>query len=92
MVAARSGPCKSPCANGEPWTRDIGQALRVAHAVEAGRVQVDQGGGQSLGQPYGGIKESGTGVEVSREGMLDSFPETKSVKVDSAVPPLASGN
>ena len=69
------------------WSRDIGQALRAAHAVEAGWVQVNQGGGQLLGQPYGGVKESGIGREMSLEGMLDSFTEIKSVNVNLAVPP-----
>ncbi|GJE44593.1 aldehyde dehydrogenase family protein [Methylobacterium soli] len=71
------------------WSRDIGRALRAAHAVEAGWVQVNQGGGQALGQSYGGIKESGIGREMSLEGMLDSFTETKSVNVNLALPPPA---
>jgi acyl-CoA reductase-like NAD-dependent aldehyde dehydrogenase len=69
------------------WSRDIGQALRAAHAVEAGWVQVNQGGGQLLGQSYGGVKESGIGREMSLEGMLDSFTEMKSVNVNLAIPP-----
>lgn len=73
------------------WSRDIGRALRAAHAVEAGWVQVNQGGGQALGQSYGGIKESGIGREMSLEGMLDSFTETKSVNVNLAIPPLQPG-
>ncbi|WP_454918834.1 aldehyde dehydrogenase family protein [Xanthobacter sediminis] len=69
------------------WTRDIGRALRTAHAIEAGWVQVNQGGGQALGQSYGGVKESGIGREMSLEGMLDSFTETKSVNVNLTLPP-----
>ena len=69
------------------WSRDIGQALRTAHEVEAGWVQVNQGGGQMLGQSYGGVKQSGIGREMSLEGMLDSFTETKTVNVNLAVPP-----
>ena len=69
------------------WTRDIGRALRTAHAIEAGWVQVNQGGGQALGQSYGGVKESGIGREMSLEGMLDSFTETKSVNVNLTIPP-----
>jgi len=69
------------------WSRDIGQALRTAHEVEAGWVQVNQGGGQVLGQSYGGVKQSGIGREMSLEGMLDSFTETKTVNVNLAVPP-----
>ncbi|MGE8130443.1 aldehyde dehydrogenase family protein [Methylobacterium sp. NPDC080182] len=73
------------------WSRDIGRALRAAHAVEAGWVQVNQGGGQALGQSYGGIKESGIGREMSLEGMLDSFTETKSVNVNLVIPLLQTG-
>jgi acyl-CoA reductase-like NAD-dependent aldehyde dehydrogenase len=68
------------------WTRDIGRALRTAHAIEAGWVQVNQGGGQALGQSYGGVKESGIGREMSLEGMLDSFTETKSVNINLTLP------
>ena len=68
------------------WSRDIGQALRTAHRVEAGWVQVNQGVGQALGQPYGGVKQSGIGREFSLEGMLDSFTQKKSVTVNLAVP------
>jgi acyl-CoA reductase-like NAD-dependent aldehyde dehydrogenase len=68
------------------WTRDIGRALRTAHAIEAGWVQVNQGGGQALGQSYGGVKESGIGREMSLEGMLDSFAETKSVNINLTLP------
>jgi len=32
------------------WSHDIGRALRAAHAIEAGWVQVNQGLGQSPGQ------------------------------------------
>ena len=69
------------------WSRDLGQALRTAHEVEAGWVQVNQGGGQVLGQSYGGVKQSGIGREMSLEGMLDSFTATKTVNVNLAVPP-----
>ena len=50
---------------------------------------MNQGGGQSLGQSYGGVKESGIGREMSSKGMLDSFTVTKSVTVNLAVPPPA---
>jgi acyl-CoA reductase-like NAD-dependent aldehyde dehydrogenase len=69
------------------WSRDIGRALRTAHAVEAGWVQVNQGMGQVLGQSYGGTKQSGIGREFSLEGMLESFTQRKSVTVNLEVPP-----
>ncbi len=66
------------------WTHDIGRALRTAHAIESGWVQVNQGSGQFLGQSYGGIKQSGIGREFSLEGMIDGFTHRKSVTVNLA--------
>jgi betaine-aldehyde dehydrogenase len=63
------------------WCRDVTRALRTAHAIESGWVQVNQGTGQLPGQSYGGYKQSGIGREFSLEGMLDSFTQTKSVTV-----------
>ena len=53
----------------------------AAHALEAGWVQVNQGGGQVVGQSYGGYKQSGIGREVSLEGMLAGFTQIKQVNV-----------
>jgi acyl-CoA reductase-like NAD-dependent aldehyde dehydrogenase len=64
------------------WSRDIGKALRTAHAIESGWVQINQGVGQSLGQPYGGYKESGIGREFSLDGMLDSYTQSKAITVN----------
>jgi len=72
------------------WTHDIGRALRTAHAIESGWVQVNQGGGQIPGQSYGGYKQSGLGREFSLEGMLDSFTQRKSVNVNLNAPPARS--
>lgn len=68
------------------WSRDIGQALRTAHQVEAGWVQVNQGIGQLPGQSYGGVKQSGIGREYSLESMLESFTQKKSVTVNLNIP------
>jgi acyl-CoA reductase-like NAD-dependent aldehyde dehydrogenase len=64
------------------WSHDIGRALRTAHAIEAGWVQVNQGLGQSPGHSYGGYKESGIGREFSLEGMLESYTQRKNVTVN----------
>jgi acyl-CoA reductase-like NAD-dependent aldehyde dehydrogenase len=64
------------------WSHDIGRALRAAHAIEAGWVQVNQGLGQSPGHSYGGYKESGIGREFSLEGMLESYTQGKNVTVN----------
>ena len=64
------------------WTRDLTKALRTAHAIESGWVQVNQGGGQLPGMSYGGFKQSGIGREYSLEGMLDGFTQRKCVTVN----------
>jgi len=64
------------------WSHDIGRALRAAHAIEAGWVQVNQGLGQSPGHSYGGYKESGIGREFSLEGMLESYTQRKNVTIN----------
>jgi betaine-aldehyde dehydrogenase len=63
------------------WCRKLGQALRTAHRIESGWVQVNRGLGQLPGMSYGGYKQSGIGREFSLEGMLDSFTQRKSVTV-----------
>jgi aldehyde dehydrogenase (NAD+) len=63
------------------WGRDLDRVLSTAHRLEAGWVQVNQGGGQMVGQSYGGYKQSGLGREVSLEGMLAGFTQTKQINV-----------
>ena len=72
------------------WTRDIGRALRTAHRIEAGWVQINQGLGQTPGHSYGGVKQSGIGREFSLEGMLDSFTQRKNVTINLNTPPPSS--
>jgi aldehyde dehydrogenase (NAD+) len=55
------------------WSHDLDQALTTAHRLETGWVQVNQGGGQVVGQSYSGYKDSGLGREASLEGMLAGF-------------------
>jgi len=68
------------------WSRDTGTALRTAHAIEAGWMQVNQGLGPMIGQSAGGFKQSGIGREGSLEGMLDSFTQRKSITVNLDTP------
>lgn len=63
------------------WCRDISKALRTAHAIESGWVQVNRGFGQLPGMSYGGVKQSGIGREFSIEGAIDDFTHVKSVTV-----------
>ena len=66
----------------------FGKAIRTAHAIESGWVQINQGLGQFPGQSYGGYKQSGIGREYSLEGMLDSYTQRKSITINL---PLAVG-
>jgi betaine-aldehyde dehydrogenase len=63
------------------WCIDIAKAIRTAHAIDAGFVQINQGLGQIVSQPYGGYKQSGLGRENSLEGMLEGFTQRKTVTV-----------
>ncbi|NVM93880.1 aldehyde dehydrogenase family protein [Arthrobacter wenxiniae] len=63
------------------WSHNLDDALNTAHRIDAGWVQVNQGGGQVPGQSYGGYKQSGIGREVSLEGMLAGFTQTKQINV-----------
>jgi len=67
------------------FSKDTGRAIRIAHQLDAGWVQVNQGKGQSIGQPYGGFKQSGIGKEFSLDSMIDSYSKLKSVTVNLGV-------
>ncbi|MEO7126147.1 MAG: aldehyde dehydrogenase family protein [Nakamurella sp.] len=63
------------------WCRDLTAALDTANRIESGWVQVNQGGGQVVGQSYGGYKQSGIGREMSIEGALEAFTQIKQINV-----------
>jgi phenylacetaldehyde dehydrogenase len=66
------------------FCRDIDRALRAAHRIEAGWVQVNRSGGQLPGMSYGGKKLSGLGSEYSIEGALESFTQRKGITIGIA--------
>ena len=51
------------------WSRDVGRAHRVAHALRAGTVWVNTYNMYDPGAPFGGYKESGFGREGGRHGL-----------------------
>jgi aldehyde dehydrogenase (NAD+) len=65
---------------GGVWTQDIKRALRIAKAIKVGYVWVNTYGGIIPETPYGGLKQSGIGKELGKEG-LDLYLETKTVNI-----------
>ncbi|MBD3666252.1 aldehyde dehydrogenase family protein [Sulfitobacter aestuariivivens] len=63
------------------FTHDMSTIIRMTRAIDAGWVQVNQGGGQIPGMSYGGIKQSGMGSEYSIEGALEAYTFRKCVTV-----------
>jgi acyl-CoA reductase-like NAD-dependent aldehyde dehydrogenase len=64
--------------SGSIWTRDVGRALRVARAVEAGNLSVNSHSSVRYWTPFGGFKQSGLGRELGPDA-LAAFSETKNV-------------
>ncbi|HWF35221.1 MAG TPA: aldehyde dehydrogenase family protein [Solirubrobacteraceae bacterium] len=60
------------------WTRDLGQAHRLAALLQAGSVYVNCWGLGDPGAPFGGYKASGVGREHGLVG-LEAYLETKTV-------------
>ena len=60
------------------WTRDFDRALSIVPRIESGHVAVNGIVKSDPRLPFGGIKNSGYGRELSREGILE-FVNTKTV-------------
>jgi len=65
---------------GSVWTQDIDRGLAVAAAIRTGTFGVNQGYTMDPFAPFGGVKASGYGRELGREG-IDGYTDTKSIAV-----------
>jgi len=63
------------------WTKDIKLAHKTARLLQAGTVWINTYGLYDNAMPFGGVKESGYGRELGRQGLLE-YTRTKSVWVD----------
>jgi len=68
--------------SGSIWSRDIGRAVCVSRAVEAGNLSVNSNSSVRYWTPFGGYKQSGLGRELGPDA-LDAFTETKNVFFDT---------
>jgi len=77
---------------GYVWTRDVGRALRVSNALEAGMVWVNSQNVRHLPTPFGGMKASGVGRDGG-DWSFDFYTETKNISLaldTHEVPDLSS--
>jgi acyl-CoA reductase-like NAD-dependent aldehyde dehydrogenase len=65
---------------GSVWTDDTDRGLDVAARIRTGTFGVNQGYTMDPFAPFGGVKGSGYGRELGREG-IDVYTDTKSIAV-----------
>jgi len=65
---------------GSVWTDDTDRGLAIAARIRTGTFGVNQGYTMDPFAPFGGVKGSGYGRELGREG-IDGYTDTKSIAV-----------
>lgn len=69
------------------WTRDIGRAVRLSRALQAGQVGINNAlGAGVIGGPFGGYKNSGFGRTMGADSVLD-WTQVKTVSMREAASP-----
>lgn len=64
------------------WTRDIGKGEDIARRLEAGMVWINDVNVALPQAPWGGVKESGTGTDLSEAGILE-YAHTKHISTET---------
>lgn len=72
---------------GAVWTQDINKALRVAQAVESGRMWINSCSNVPAGIAFGGMKESGYGREINKCA-LEHYRQVKAIEISTLESPL----
>ena len=62
------------------WTRDVERGQRLAARIESGSVFINEMVKSDPRLPFGGVKESGYGRELAREGAIE-FTNVRTVWV-----------
>lgn len=68
---------------GAVWTKDINRAIRVARAIEAGRIWVNDYNNIPAHTPFGGYKQSGIGRETHKM-MLEHYTQKKNILISTS--------
>jgi len=69
------------------WTRDVGTAVRMSRALQAGQVGVNNAlGAGVIGGPFGGYKNSGFGRTMGADSVLE-WTQVKTVSMREAARP-----
>ena len=64
--------------SGSIFTRDLGRALRVSRAIQAGNLSVNSHSSVRYWTPFGGFKQSGLGRELGPDAP-NAFTDEKNV-------------
>ncbi len=72
---------------GAVWTKDINRALRVAKAVETGRMWVNNYNNLPAHSPFGGYKKSGIGRETHKMALYN-YMQTKNIFISTSEKPV----
>lgn len=56
---------------GSVWSADVIRATQLAQRLECGTVWVDEHGAIQPDAPFGGVKQSGIGVEFGQHGLAE---------------------
>jgi len=67
------------------FTSDVTRALRVASKIQAGSVSINQALFPSKQTPFGGMKQSGSGREVGKAGLM-AYLEPKTIHINMKLP------
>jgi aldehyde dehydrogenase (NAD+) len=70
--------------NDAVYSADTDRALAIARRMQSGNVNINNGQYADPAIPFGGVKQSGYGVELGPEG-LDSYFETHVIYLDAAI-------